>query len=315
MHDVPSESVGDPAGGPDLPRRTRVAAYAVILRDEDILLSRLAPYLVPHEQWTLPGGGIDFGEDPRDAVVREVHEETGLHVGIGDRAWIDSARRYASVSAAEPEGSEATDSPTDMHSVRMVFEGWAPVDSPEPRVVEQDGSTVDARWVPIAAVLDGSVPVASWVRNAVEEHVATQVQRLSVRGLVRRPGEVLLVRLSRYAVESGRWTLPGGGVDHGERPADALVREMQEETGLVAEVGALLGVHDLHLTGTAPNGRHEDFHAVDLVFAVTVPTEAAPTVLETGGTTDDVTWVPVSDIDSGAVQVTDVVRFALTSAP
>lgn len=303
MYDVPSESVGDASGEPSLPRRTRVAAYAVILRDGDILLSRLAPYLVPHEQWTLPGGGIDFGEDPRDAVVREVHEETGLHVEIGDRAWIDSARRYASVSE------------TDMHSVRMVFEGWAPVDSPEPRVIEQDGSTIDARWVPVAEVLDGSVPVASWVRNAVEEHVATQVQRLSARGLARRPGEVLLVRLSRYAVESGRWTLPGGGVDHGERPADALVREMQEETGLAAEVGALLGVHDLHLTGTAPNGRHEDFHAVDLIFAVTVPGEAAPAVVETGGTTDDVAWVRVTDIDSGAVQVTDVVRFALTSAP
>lgn len=303
MYDVPSESVGDASGEPSPPRRTRVAAYAVILRDGDILLSRLAPYLVPHEQWTLPGGGIDFGEDPRDAVVREVYEETGLQVEIGDRAWVDSARRYASVSE------------TDMHSVRMVFEGWAPVDSPEPRVIEQDGSTVDARWMPIAGVVDGTVPVASWVRNAVEEHAATQVQRLAARGLVRRPGEILLVRLSRYAVESGRWTLPGGGVDHGEKPAAALLREMQEETGLVAEVGDLLGVHDLHLTGTAPNGRHEDFHAVDLIFAVTVPAAAAPVVVETGGTTDDVAWIRVADIDSGAVQVTDVVRYALASAP
>jgi ADP-ribose pyrophosphatase YjhB (NUDIX family) len=284
-----------------------VAAYAVIVRDDEILLSRLAPYLGEQEQWTLPGGGIDFGEDPRDAVVREVYEETGLEVEVGDRAWIDSARRYASLSD------------TDMHSVRMVFEAWAPVDSPEPRVVEEDGSTVDARWVPLAAVLDGSWPLVSWVGAAVEEHVATRVQRLAVKALVRRgpsdAPEVLLARLSRFAVETGHWTLPGGGVDHGERPAAALVREMAEETGLVAEVGELVGVHDLHLTGTAPNGRHEDFHAVNLIFAATVPEDAEPRVTETDGTTDEVAWVPVADIDSGVVTVTEVVRYALASAP
>jgi len=278
-----------------------------VIRDEEILLARLAPYLGEQEQWTLPGGGIDFGEDPRDAVVREVHEETGLDVEVGDRAWVDSARRYASVSD------------TDMHSVRMVFEGWAPVDSPEPRVVEEEGSTVDARWVPLAAVLDGSWPVVPWVRAAIDEHVAHRVQRLAVKALVRRgpedDPEILLARLSRYAVEAGHWTLPGGGVDHGERPAAALVREMHEETGLVAEVGRLVGVHDLHLTGTAPNGRHEDFHAVNLIFAVSVPQDAVPQVLETGGTTDDVAWIRVSEIVSGMVEVTEVVRYALTSAP
>lgn len=279
----------------------------MVLRDEKILLARLAPYLVEGEVWTLPGGGIDFGEDPRDAVVREVHEETGLDIQVGARAWVDSVRRFTPISA------------TDTHSVRMVFEGWVPVDSPEPRVVEVDGSTVDARWVPLAAVLDGSWPVVGWVRTAVEEHVAHQVQRLAVKAVVRRgpeqAPEILLARLSRYAVETGHWTLPGGGVDHGERPAEALVREMAEETGLVAEVGDLLGVHDLHLTGTAPNGRHEDFHAVNLIFAVSVPDGAEPRVVETQGTTDAVAWVPVSEIVSGAVEVTDVVRYALTSAP
>jgi hypothetical protein len=89
---------------------------------------------------------------------------------------------------------------------------------------------------------------------------------------------------------------------------------MLEETGLVAEVGGLLGVHDLHLTGTAPNGRHEDFHAVNLIFEATVPDAAEPQVLETGGTTDAVAWIDLADISSGVVEVTEVVRYALASA-
>ena len=40
--------------------------------------------------WTLPGGGIDFGEDPEDAVVREFIEETGLTVKVRKLAGIDS---------------------------------------------------------------------------------------------------------------------------------------------------------------------------------------------------------------------------------
>ena len=68
------------------PRRQRVAAYAVILREDQILLSRLAPRVSRDELWTLPGGGLDHGEDPRDAVLREIHKETGLDATVGNTA-------------------------------------------------------------------------------------------------------------------------------------------------------------------------------------------------------------------------------------
>ena len=122
---------------------------------------------------------------------------------------------------------------------------------------------------------------------------------------------MLLTRISPRGHHSGSWTLPGGGVDHGERPAAALAREVAEECGLVPTVGDLLDVHDVHFTGVAPSGRVEDFHGIHLIFAAEVPADAEPHVAEVDGTTDAVAWVARADIASGAVPVLDVVRHAL----
>ena len=56
-------------------------------------------------------------------------------------------------------------------------------------------------------------------------------------------------------------------------------------------MGDLLDVHDLHFAGTAPSGRHEDFHGIHLIFAATVAADAEPRVVEVDGTTDAVAWV------------------------
>jgi hypothetical protein len=67
----------------------------------------------------------------------------------------------------------------------------------------------------------------------------------------------------------------------------------------------------VHLTGNAPDGRLEDFHAVNLVYEADVPDDEEPRVREVDGTTDAVQWVPIADIESGVLPVTDLVRFAL----
>jgi 8-oxo-dGTP diphosphatase len=285
-----------------LPRQLRVAAYAVILRNEQILLCKLAPRISAEELWTLPGGGVEHGEHPRDAVLREVAEETGLDAQVGDAARVYSAH----LPGAWRGGARV-----DAHALRIVYDGWVATDAPQPRVVEVDGSTVEAAWVPLRAVLDGTVPVVALVREALADHRPFQLQRVAAYAVIRRGDALLLTRLSGRAHDTGSWTLPGGGVDHGEPPAEALAREVAEECGVPCQVGELLDVHDLHFAGTAPSGRHEDFHGIHLLFAASVAPDAEPRVVEVDGTTDAVAWVSRSDILSGAIPVLDVVRVAL----
>jgi ADP-ribose pyrophosphatase YjhB (NUDIX family) len=75
--------------------------------------------------------------------------------------------------------------------------------------------------------------------------VRTQrVVRVAAYGLLERPGpaggpadtEILLVQASVRSDVPGTWWLPGGGLEPGESPESAVVREVQEETGLVARV-------------------------------------------------------------------------------
>jgi 8-oxo-dGTP diphosphatase len=79
------------------PTRTRLGSYAICLDDAGrILLARLSPVEVAVGAWTLPGGGVDFGEHPDAAVIRELEEETGLHGaimsvgGIFSHVYLDS---------------------------------------------------------------------------------------------------------------------------------------------------------------------------------------------------------------------------------
>ncbi|WP_327287752.1 NUDIX hydrolase [Streptomyces sp. NBC_01198] len=67
----------------------RLAAYAVCIEDGKVLVARHVPAVGPGN-WTLPGGGVEPGEDPFDAVIREVAEETGCSAVVDRLLGVDS---------------------------------------------------------------------------------------------------------------------------------------------------------------------------------------------------------------------------------
>ena len=131
-------------------RATRIAAYGLVVRDQQILLCRIAPRVMEWAGfWTLPGGGIRFGEEPEDAMVREVREETGLRVRSGGVAGVDSL--------VVPNGR------TDTHSIRIIY--FAEVLGGA-LTNEVDGSTDRCDWHDLDAVR--SLAIVDLVKSGVE---------------------------------------------------------------------------------------------------------------------------------------------------
>jgi 8-oxo-dGTP diphosphatase len=111
----------------------RVAAYAVIVDEGRILLAHWSQG--GYSGWTLPGGGIDPGEDPAEAAVREVTEETGYRAELGELIGVDSK-----VIAGE---HRLSGSGVPLHAIRIVYE--ATVVGGE-LTNELEGSTDEAAW-------------------------------------------------------------------------------------------------------------------------------------------------------------------------
>lgn len=115
----------------------RVAAYAVITDDDGRVL--LARWIDGRRvAWTMPGGGIEAGEDPEDAMRREVREETGYVARVGDLLGVDSR-----VIPANRRSREA-DAP--LHTLRIVYS--AEITGGRLRF-EEHGSTDMAAWFTI----------------------------------------------------------------------------------------------------------------------------------------------------------------------
>jgi ADP-ribose pyrophosphatase YjhB (NUDIX family) len=117
----------------------RLAAYAVCIEDGRVLLAHCAP---PEGEanWSLPGGGVEHGEDPFDAVIREVAEETGCSAVVERLLGVDS--RVIPAADRSP-GLSKHQNVGIFYQVRITGGQLRP---------EPGGDVAESVWTPIPAV-------------------------------------------------------------------------------------------------------------------------------------------------------------------
>lgn len=192
------------------------------------------------------GGGIEPGETPRDAAVRELHEETGIAVAVealvgpfhhGTHDWTDSH--------GVARLSESQFFATAVDDVEISFAGHQP---------EELGFVVGHEWLDPAELADDprvrhpQLPHIARTAVALLQALDHVVHRVTARVLPVSPdGAVLLLEEQDPAQPGGvYWASIGGAIDPGESLRDAAVRELHEESGIIVDADQLVGpVHQL----------------------------------------------------------------------
>jgi 8-oxo-dGTP diphosphatase len=115
--------------------------------------------------------------------------------------------------------------------------------------------------------------------------VAPTRPELAVSAVAEADGQLLLVRRAAGRIGGGRWAIPGGRVEPGERVRAAVVRELREETRLRARCGAFVGWSER----IGPEAHH-----VILTFRVDL--DDPPGAAVAGDDAAAVAWVPLVEV-------------------
>lgn len=144
--DAPASRV---ARAPGLGRAPLRVVAAVIVRDGCVLACRRNPDRSAGGLWEFPGGKIEPGELPEEALAREIREELGVPIDVGallhrattltDTVAVDLSSYRARLTDATPTGSTDHDALRWLRPDQLLALNWAAPDEPVVALLVEDG--------------------------------------------------------------------------------------------------------------------------------------------------------------------------------
>ena len=129
--------------------RTDIVAAGIVIERGKVLVSRRKSGTHLAGRWEFPGGKAESGEDPRAALRRELEEELGIHVDVGEIADV-TFHRYDDAGKAV---------------LLLFFFAAREVGSPEPRAIDvAEVAWADASALDPAEFPPADVPILEKVR-------------------------------------------------------------------------------------------------------------------------------------------------------
>ncbi len=271
----------------------RTGARMLILDPDDrlLLIEERGGGARPWHHWLTPGGGVEPGEALADAATREVFEETGVRIRVDEdatpflrtrREWswdgttYDQIDHFFAVRVAAPFEVSAA-ALTDMEQETVIGDRWWTL---------EELRSSDAVFNP--------PDVADVVERLLAARLPAPIGRTAGRTLVLDPDGAVLMIQAQQTVSGGEtnWITPGGGLEAGETPAQAAVRELFEETGIVAVLPE--AAEPVFVERAVFSFADRLYDQTDVYFAVRLPDR--PQLVDAGltdyerATTLDVRW-------------------------
>jgi len=201
----------------------RVSVYGIVIKAGQIVLSKSRK----EKTFDVPGGGVEIGEMPDEALRREGLEEIGVPLKMGKLIHHFFDRFYHAKQAKFYQ------------TVQLFYEAELQGDLGQPSDPEME----PPKWVPIARISE--IPLPNEVRQAILQAMAATAQTkrstfpIAAHVIFMKGKQVLMTRRFKTGYEDGNYSLPAGHVEVGETPKEGACREAQEEVGIKLEPSQL----------------------------------------------------------------------------